>query len=59
VTLGDLALARVYLKRPEDYALVREICEKRLETTPILYLVGDVCRPELLVEIEAVAWFHR
>ena len=28
-TLDDLALVRVYIKNQEDYAIVREVCEKR------------------------------
>jgi enamine deaminase RidA (YjgF/YER057c/UK114 family) len=58
-TLGDLALARVYLKRPEDYAQARAICEARLGELPTIYAVGDICRPELLVEIEGIAFSQR
>jgi enamine deaminase RidA (YjgF/YER057c/UK114 family) len=55
-TLRDLAKVRVYLKRPEDLAKCRAVCERRLGSVPALYLVADVCRPELLVEIEGVAF---
>jgi enamine deaminase RidA (YjgF/YER057c/UK114 family) len=55
-TLGDVSLARVYLKRAEDFARAQAICEKRLAGVPALYVVGDVCREELLVEIEAIAF---
>ena len=58
-TLDDLALARVYVKRPEDYAAVRSICRARLGHLPTTYVVGDICRPELLAEIEAVAFSRR
>jgi enamine deaminase RidA (YjgF/YER057c/UK114 family) len=58
-TLADLALARVYLKRPEDYHRAREICRKRLGDLPSTYTVADICRSELLVEIEAIAFSHR
>lgn len=54
--LHDLAKVRVYLKRPQDYARCKSVCEKRLGQVPVLYLVADVCRPELLVEIEGVAF---
>jgi len=54
-TLSDLVLARVYIKRPEDYQKTRAICEKRLGELPTIYAVADVCRPELLVEIEGIA----
>lgn len=55
-TLDDLALVRVYIKNQEDYAIVREVCEKRLGELPAIYAIGDVCRADLLVEIEGVAF---
>ncbi len=54
--LESMAKLRVYIKNPEDYAACRSICEKRLPAVPILYSIADVCRPELLVEIEGVAF---
>jgi enamine deaminase RidA (YjgF/YER057c/UK114 family) len=57
--LGDLALARVYLKRQEDYVQARAICRARLGELPTIYAVGDICRPELLVEIEGMAFSRR
>jgi len=53
-TLDDLVLARVYIKHAADYAKVRAICERRLGELPIIFAVADVCRPDLLVEIEGV-----
>ncbi len=55
-SLASLGFARVYIKRPEDYTAVRAICEKRLGMLPTIYAIADVCRPELLVEIEGVAF---
>jgi enamine deaminase RidA (YjgF/YER057c/UK114 family) len=55
-TLADIAKLRVYVKHPEDYQQCREICERRLPRAPAIYLHADVCRPDLLVEIEAVAF---
>ena len=55
-TLDDLAIARVYIKRREDYDRVKAICEARLGELPTIYAVADVCRPELLVEIEGIAF---
>ena len=52
--LADLAVARVYVKRIDDYDAIRSVCERRCPNTPILFTVADVCRPELLVEIEGV-----
>lgn len=53
-SLSDLAVARVYIKNRKDYAAVRAICEKRLENVPVVYAYADVCRDDLLVEIEGV-----
>ncbi len=54
--LEDLALVRVYIKRQEDYAKAKAVCEERLGELPTIYAVADVCRPELLVEIEGIAF---
>ena len=54
--LRDLAKIRVYLKRAEDFARCQAICERRLGAVPAIYAVADICRPELLVEIEGVAF---
>jgi len=58
-TLDQLALVRVYIKRAEDYSRVRAVCERRLGEVPTIYAVADVCRPELLVEIEGIAFSQR
>jgi len=58
-TLEGLALVRVYIKRPEDYPVVRRACERRLGELPTIYAIADVCRPELLVEIEGIAFSAR
>lgn len=58
-TLDQLALVRVYLKRQEDYAAVQALCSARLGKTPTIYAVADICRPELLVEIEGIAFSGR
>jgi enamine deaminase RidA (YjgF/YER057c/UK114 family) len=55
-TLDDMVIARVYIKRQEDYAAARAICEQRLGELPTIYAVADVCRPDLLVEIEGAAF---
>ncbi len=55
-TLEDLAKVRVYVKRHEDYEKCRAVCERRLGRIPAIYAQADVCRPDLLVEIEGVAF---
>ncbi|HID75419.1 MAG TPA: dioxygenase [Planctomycetaceae bacterium] len=58
-TLEDLALARVYIKNQDDFAKTRAACESRFGEVPTIYAVADVCRPELLVEIEGIAFSAR
>ena len=58
-TLEDLALVRVYIKHQEDYLKTRKVCEAMLGELPSIYAVGDVCRPDLLVEIEGIVFSHR
>lgn len=45
---------RVYVKRQEDIPAVERICESMLNCNSTLYLESDVCREDLLVEIEGV-----
>jgi enamine deaminase RidA (YjgF/YER057c/UK114 family) len=54
--LSDLAKIRVYLKRAEDFSRCRAVCEQRFGLVPAIYAMADICRPELLVEIEGVAF---
>jgi len=44
---------RVYVKHISDYEVVKQVCEKRLPNVNVVYVEADVCRDELLVEIEA------
>ena len=47
---------KVYLKHPEDLAQIRAELESRIGPAfAVIYLQADVCRQELLVEIEATA----
>jgi enamine deaminase RidA (YjgF/YER057c/UK114 family) len=55
-SLHDLAKVRVYLKRAEDLAQCKAVCERRFGPVPAIYAVADICRPDLLVEIEGVAF---
>jgi enamine deaminase RidA (YjgF/YER057c/UK114 family) len=58
-SLDNLGLVRIYIKRQEDYERARAICRSRLGNVPTVYAVADVCRPELLVEIEGMAFSRR
>jgi enamine deaminase RidA (YjgF/YER057c/UK114 family) len=54
--LRDIAAATVFVKRPEYAAIFWEMARARkLETFPAVCVVADVCREELLFEIDAEA----
>jgi enamine deaminase RidA (YjgF/YER057c/UK114 family) len=55
-SLRDLAKIRVYIRRQEDFDTCKTICEERFGPIPAVYALADICRPELLVEIEGVAF---
>ena len=50
-----LQILRVYVKQEKDEAVARAIIEKALPNLPVLYVVADVCRDELLIEMEGAA----
>lgn len=53
---GKLGLLRVYLKNEEDAPAVKADLDKLCPDLPIAYLYADVCREELLIEIEGIAY---
>ena len=53
---GKLGLLRVYLKNEEDAPAVKVDLDKLCPDLPIAYLYADVCREELLIEIEGIAY---
>jgi enamine deaminase RidA (YjgF/YER057c/UK114 family) len=50
---GRLALLRVYIKNQSDFAKVKSICQEHFPGVLALYIEADICRDNLLVEIEA------
>jgi enamine deaminase RidA (YjgF/YER057c/UK114 family) len=44
---------RVYVKNAIDIPLVKSICSKHFGNIPAIYIQSDICRTDLLVEIEA------
>jgi hypothetical protein len=53
-SVADLKL-KVYVRRPADLPAIKAALSQTLSpATHILYLQADVCREDLLVEIEAV-----
>lgn len=55
-TLNDMAKLRVYVKHIEEYEACRAICERRFGQVPTIYADAEICRGELLVEIEGVTF---
>ena len=52
---SDADVIRVYVKNESDYEVIRENIEKNQATGNAIYTIADVCRDELLVEIEGIA----
>lgn len=52
-----MSLLKVYLRHPEDLVEVRDAVQQRFPGVPAAYLRGDICRRELLVEIDGLASF--
>lgn len=50
---GERALARVYVRRAEDWPEVEQRLRLRWPAVRLCGLLGDVCRSDLMVEIEA------
>lgn len=48
-------LLRIYVKRKEDIESVKDFMDTHYPAAAKHYLIADVCRPELLVEIEGIA----
>ncbi len=53
--LKQACSATVFLKRREDVPIFRQVAaEQGLANLPAVYVLADVCRPELLFEVDAV-----
>lgn len=50
-----LVLLRVYLKNEDDFSASETLLSKLAPGLPVSYLRADVCRDELLIEIEGVS----
>ncbi len=58
-SLTDIAAACVFIKRPEDAPVYREHAAARgLKDLPAVVMVADVCREELLFEMDAEVVFN-
>jgi len=50
---GNPILLRVYIKKQDDFKKVEAICKELFPGVPAIYIEADICRDNLLVEIEA------
>lgn len=53
IDAGSPILLRVYIKNHEDFSKVKAICNQRYPGVPSVFVEADICRDNLLVEIEA------
>ena len=44
--------ARVYIKNREDFATIKKTFQTHFNNLPVVYIIADICRTDLLVEIE-------
>jgi enamine deaminase RidA (YjgF/YER057c/UK114 family) len=52
MTGGRFSLVRVYVKNRKDFAEVKSICREHFNQVPSVFIEADVCRDDLLTEIE-------
>jgi chorismate lyase/3-hydroxybenzoate synthase len=49
------AFFKIYIRHPEHFATIRDILKEQLPShTQVLFLQGEMCRSELLLEIEGI-----
>lgn len=49
------SLLRVYVKKDQDFNNVKRICTKLFPLVPSVFVKADICRDDLLMEVEAEA----
>lgn len=54
-SLDDLAIAKTYIRRADDYDSIAPRVETAMPSTQHLFVESDICRRDLLLEIEGVA----
>jgi enamine deaminase RidA (YjgF/YER057c/UK114 family) len=52
----QLSQLRAYVKKDRDLPLVKKICEDHYGNVPSQYVISDICRDALLVEIEGTVY---
>ena len=54
-TFENVAQIIVYLRRQQDYQLVQDLFASRFPAIPTVIVMGKVCRPAWLIEMECIA----
>ena len=57
-TTARITGCRVYVKHPEDWEDCKAVVSQRYPDLPVVYIEADICRTELLVEIEGIAFLN-
>jgi chorismate lyase/3-hydroxybenzoate synthase len=53
--LGADCMLKVYVRHPEHFGIAKQLLEETLHPScPVIFLQGDICRRDLLLEIEGV-----
>src|SRR4051812_29509743 len=52
---SEVLTAKVYVRRPNDYELIAARLREAMPRTQTMFLHAELCREDLLVEIEAIA----
>jgi chorismate lyase / 3-hydroxybenzoate synthase len=52
--LRDLTMAKVYIRRSQDYGSIARELREALPQSALLFVESDICRSDLLLEIEGV-----
>jgi len=53
--VNDMSLMKVYIRDPEHYDIIEKALRQRVsKDIPCIFLKGDICRENLLVEIEGI-----
>ena len=49
---------KIYIRYPKDYALIKQQLSSSMQNTHCIFLQADICRTDLLLEIEAIYNIH-
>jgi enamine deaminase RidA (YjgF/YER057c/UK114 family) len=55
LNFNDVSIAQIYIKRKEDYNIFLEVKDLRKVNFPFVCMIADVCRDDLLFEIDLIA----